>query len=480
MNRLSPLLTDLYEVTMAYGYWKRAMIDYEAVFHVCFRKKPFNGGFALASGLSAVIDFLQNYRFDKDDIDYLKSLTGSDGKPLFEKEFYSYLLDLRFTCDIDAALEGDVVFPYEPLIRVQGPLILCQLLESPLLTLTNFPTLIATKAARIALAAKGDAIMEFGLRRAQGVDGALTASRAAFIGGCSSTSNVLAGKKWGIPVLGTMAHSWVMAFDSEVEAFEAYSEALPNNCTFLVDTYNSIKGVKNAIVVGKKMKEKGIKFLGIRLDSGDLAYLSSESKKMLDEAGFPDAHIVASNELDEILIADLKSQGAAVTMWGVGTNLVTASSQPALDGVYKLSAIRKKGEQRWDYKLKLSEQMAKVSNPGILQVRRYSDGNYIGDAIYDIHKDMNHGCLIVDPFDKTRKKSFSSKTEYRDLLVPIFKKGKLVYKEPSLFDIQKYAKSQLGRLHAGIKRFNNPHSYPVGLEESLYNLKIMQIEKIRC
>lgn len=476
----SPLLTDLYEVTMAYGYWKRAMIDYEAVFHVSFRKKPFNGGYALASGLSAVINFLQNYRFRKEDIEYLETLTGSDGKPLFEKEFFRFLLDLRFTCDVEAALEGDVIFPYEPIIRVQGPLILCQLLESPLLTLTNFPTLIATKASRIALAAKGDPVMEFGLRRAQGVDGALTAARASFVGGCQYTSNVLAGKKWGIPVAGTMAHSWVMAFDNEKEAFEAYAEALPNNCIFLVDTFNSLKGVKNAIEIGKKLEKKGFKFHGIRLDSGDLAYLSVESKKLLDEAGFSDAQIVASNELDETIIADLKSQGAAITIWGVGTNLVTGGTQAALDGVYKLSALRKSSSHKWDYKIKLSEQMAKVSNPGILQVRRFREGSYIGDVIYDIHKNVDDGCTLIDPFDKTRKKIFSKEMKARDLLVPIFRKGELVYQEPSLLETQKYAKGEIAKLHAGIKRFNNPHSYPVGLEETLYNLKIMQVEKIRC
>ena len=297
-----------------------------------------------------------------------------------------------------------MVFPYEPLLRVQGPLLQCQILESPILNLINFPSLIATKAARVCFAAQGDTVFEFGLRRAQGIDGSLTASRAAFVGGCNATSNVMAGKLYGIPVSGTHSHSWVMVFPDELEAFQTYAENLPGNCVFLVDTYDSLEGVKHAIQVGKWLKSQGKNLLGIRLDSGDLAYLSIEARKMLDEAGFTDSKIYASNELDENVISELKRQGAKIVVWGVGTHLVTGREQPALDGVYKLSAIRKP-DGEWRYTLKLSEQMQKISNPGILQIRRFSSGGeYIADAVYDIHHPINGDCHLIDPFDPTREK----------------------------------------------------------------------------
>lgn len=469
------LLTDLYEITMAYGYWKRGMHDTRAVFHLFFRKKPFNGGFTVAAGLQNVIDYLQNYRFEPSDIAYLKTLN------LFEEDFLRYLLDLRLDIDIDAVKEGEIVFPYEPLIRVEGPLIHCQLLESALLTLTNFQTLIATKAARITLAAKEDPVIEFGLRRAQGIDGAMSASRAAFIGGCSSTSNLLAGKLYGIPVRGTHSHSWIMAFENELISFEAYAEALPDSCVFLVDTYDTLQGVKNAIVIGKKLRQKGRKLLGLRLDSGDLAYLSIEARKLLDESGFKETLIIASNELEETLIKDLKSQGAQIGVWGVGTHLVTGHTQPALDGVYKLSAIKNVEDANWKYKIKLSENMSKVSNPGILQIRRYFDEDlgYVGDAIFDRATDLKNGALMIDPFDQTREKRFSGKMPFKDLLEPIFRNGNLVYTPPSLIDIQSYAKQQLAFFDQSIKRIFNPHLYPVGLEKSLYDLKIQLVANIR-
>jgi nicotinate phosphoribosyltransferase len=475
------LLTDLYEITMAYGYWKSGMKDVEAVFHLFFRKKPFNGGFTITSGLHGVIEFLKNYRFTPFDLEYLAGLNGVDNKPLFEKGFLDYLAGLKFTLDLDAVQEGEVVFPFEPLMRVKGSIIECQLLESPLLTLINFSTLISTKAARINLAAKGEPVIEFGLRRAQGIDGALTASRAAYIGGCSATSNVLAGAHYGIPVGGTMAHSWVMSFDSELESFKAYAKALPNNVIFLVDTYDTLEGVKNAIVVGKWLKENGHRLLAIRLDSGDLAYLSVQSRKLLDEAGFHDVQIMASNELEETIIADLKSQGAQIALWGVGTHLVTGYTQPALDGVYKLSAIRKE-KGAWTYKIKLSEQMVKISNPGILQVRRFThpEHGYVGDVIYDDEQtQVEEGCVMIDPFDKTRKKKLNHDLSSKDLLQPIFRKGKLVYQEPPLKDVRAYAQTELGKFDRSIKRFYNPHAYPVGLEQSLYELKIDLVEKIR-
>lgn len=473
------LLTDLYQLTMSYGYWKSGWDQKEAVFNLFFRRRPFNGGFTVVAGLESVVDFLHNFKFSTSDLDYLATLRDSAGEPLFSDDFFDYLANLKFTCDVDAMPEGSIAFPYEPLIRIQGPLVQCQILESSLLTLMNFPTLIATKAARMRLAAKNDVVMEFGLRRAQGIDGALTASRSAYIGGCDMTSNVLAGKIFGIPVAGTHSHSWVMVFDDELEAFQTYAKSMPNNCVFLVDTYDTLEGVKKAIQVGQWLKERGKRFLGIRLDSGDLAYLSIRSRQMLDEAGFKEARIIASNELDETLISELKTQGAQITVWGVGTNLVTAKDQPALDGVYKLSAIREPGGP-WKYKLKLSEQLLKVSNPGIMQVRRYRSGaNFVADMMYDLHTELPAECAIVDPLDPTRQRILKKGIAYEDLLVPIFRKGKRVYNLPSLEEIRKKVRDDLDRFHVGVKRFLNPHQYVVGMEKSLYNLKLDLIQQIR-
>ena len=473
------LLTDLYQMTMSYGYWKAGIDQKEAVFHLFFRKCPFQGGFTIAAGLESVMDYLENFHFDSSDLTYLASLKGVDNQPLFEEKFFDYLSKLQFSCHVDAVPEGNVVFPYEPLIRVQGPLIQCQLLESPLLNLTNFPSLIATKAARICLAAEGDPVLEFGLRRAQGIDGSLTASRAAYIGGCESTSNLLAGKLFGIPVRGTHSHSWVMVFDDELESFQNYAKNQPNNCVFLVDTYDTIEGVNNAIKAGKWLKENGKKLLGVRLDSGDLTYLSIEARKLLDAAGFTDAKIIASNELDETIISELKRQGAKINVWGVGTKLVTAGVQPALDGVYKLSAIRGEANE-WKYKLKLSEQMVKVSNPGILQVKRFAlNDEYIADAIYDIHQDSLEDFTIVDPFDPTRQRVLKKEWSHYDLLVPIFQNGKRIYSSPALKDIRSKTMQELKRFHTGIKRFIHPHQYVVGMEKTLYDLKVSLIKNIR-
>ena len=317
------------------------------------------------------------------------------------------------------------------------------------------------------------------MRRAQGIDGALTASRSAYIGGCIATSNVLAGKRFGIPVQGTHAHSWVMAFDSEEEAFLAYAKVFPDSCTFLVDTYDTINGVKKAVRVGNWLKEHGKKLQGIRLDSSDLAQLSIQSRKILDDAGFQDAKIVASNELDEIVISELKHQGAKISLWGVGTNLVTGKDQPALDGVYKLSAI-KGPSGKWNYTLKLSEQLAKVTNPGILQVKRFlKDGSYIADTIYDIELGIKNAAESIDPFDPTKPIIIDEKAESFDLLVPIFSKGKKVYTSPPIEAIRQKTLSELALLPVGIKRFLNPHIYPVGMEREIYELKVSLIRKIR-
>ena len=473
------LLTDLYELTMAYAYWKAGVADREAVFGLTFRNNPFRGGFTVACGLGYVAGFLRNFRFDPSDLAYLAELRGNDDKPLFEPAFLDYLAGMTLTCNIDAIPEGTTVFPHEPLIRVSGPIIQAQILETPLLNMINFQTLIATKAARVCMAARGEPVIEFGLRRAHGIDGGLAASRAAYIGGCTATSNVLAGKLFGIPVRGTHAHSWVMSFDSEPEAFEAYAKAMPNNCVFLVDTYDTLEGVRRAVAAGRNLRARGHEMVGIRLDSGDLAYLSIKARKILDEAGFENAKIVASNDLDEHIIESLKDQGATVAVWGVGTKLVTAYDQPALGGVYKMSAIRRPGEE-WKYKLKLSEQAIKVSTPGILQVRRYSEnGEFVADAIFDHRSDLQGGCTIVDPMNMTRRKSIPSNMQFDDLLVPIFREGELVRDLPSIEDARRRTEEQLDRFHAGIKRFSNPHEYPVGLEEQLHQLKTRLVLEAR-
>jgi nicotinate phosphoribosyltransferase len=372
-----------------------------------------------------------------------------------------------------------VVFPHEPLVRVSGPIIQCQILESALLNIVNFQTLVATKAARVCGAAAGQPVIEFGLRRAQGIDGALAASRAAFIGGCAATSNVLAGRLFGIPVKGTHAHSWVMSFDTELESFNAYAAAMPNNCVFLVDTYDTLDGVRHAIAVGKKLREKGHKLLGIRLDSGDLAWLSIEARKLLDDAGLQDAAILASNDLDENIIASLKAQGAAITVWGVGTMLVTAYDHPALGGVYKLGAVRG-ADGAWQPKLKLSEQAVKVSTPGVLQVRRYFIGDEArADMIYNEPQGITDPPTIVDPSDPNRRRAMGDATRWEDLLVPVVRQGRIVYDNPPLPDIRGRAIAQQQLFHGTIRRLLNPHHYPVGLEQGLHDLKTKLILQAR-
>ena len=465
------LLTDLYELTMAYGYWKTGIRDRQAAFHLSFRENPFRGGLAIACGLATAVEYLEGLRFAEEDVAYLAGLEGNDGRPLFEAAFLDYLRGMRLACDVDAVPEGTVVFAHEPLVRVVGPLIQAQLVESALLNVVNFQTLVATKAARVVMAAAGDPVLEFGLRRAQGIDGGLSASRAAYVGGCAGTSNVLAGRLYGIPVKGTHAHSWVMCFDDELSAFRAYAEAMPNNCVFLVDTYDTLEGVRNAVRVGQWLRSHGHEMVGIRLDSGDLAYLSIEARRILDEAGFPKAVIVASNDLDEHIIASLKEQGATIGLWGVGTRLATAHDQPALGGVYKLSAIRD-GDGPWHDKVKVSEQTIKVSNPGLLQVRRYHQaGRSIGDAIYDRHHAMPDGCTLVDPMDATRRKKIPEGTPFEDLLVPVFRGGRRVLEVPGVEEARERAKRQLATFHAGVRRFVHPHAYPVGLEEGLHDRK---------
>jgi nicotinate phosphoribosyltransferase len=462
------LHTDLYQLTMAYGYFKSGRHKREAVFHHFFRKKPFGGEYAIAAGLEDLIHFIEKFEFTTSDLDYLASLEGC----FFDDNFLKFLSSFKFDLDIDAVEEGSVVFPYEPMIRVKGPILHAQLLESPLLNLVNFQTLIATKASRITLSAEGGDVVEFGLRRAQGINGALCASRAAFIGGASSTSNVLAGKKFGIPLRGTHAHSWVMSYENEKEAFESFAELMPNNCVLLVDTYDSIVGAKKAIEAG------GINLSAIRLDSGDLAQLSIQIRALLDNAGLSSTKIMASNELDEYIIKDLKYQGAKIDIWGVGTSLATGKGQAALDGVYKLSCLKTENGQ-WRPTLKISEQLEKISNPGILNIRRFftEQGN-IADMIFDSLQETAKEATLVHPIDQTKKKRILGKIAYKDLLNPIFRAGKRVYDLPPLVAIQKRAKEEIAAFHPSIMRLLYPNPYFVGLEQNLFESKLKMIEKI--
>ena len=471
------LLTDLYQLTMAYGYWKSGLADRESVFNLFFRQNPFGGSFSIACGLEYMVDFLRHFRFDVDDTAFLTEVCGADGKPLFDRAFLDALESMTFSCQIDAIPEGTLVFPPEPLVRVQGPLMQCQLIETALLNLINFQTLVATKAARICLATGGEPVLEFGLRRAQGIDGGLAASRAAYIGGCDATSNVLAGKLFGIPVRGTHAHSWVMVFEDDLEAFQTYAEAMPNNCIFLVDTYNTLEGVRKAAQVGQWLRAHGHEMVGIRLDSGNLAQLSIAARSILDDAGFPNTRIVGSSDLDEHLITQLKEQGSTIDVWGVGTKLVTAYDQPALGGVYKLTAVRAP-DGTWQDRIKLSEETVKVTNPDIPQVRRYhTHQRFLCDVMYSKEADLADGCTMVDVSDPATRRRISGDTAFSDLLAPVFRQGRAVYESPPLSHIRQRTQEQLAKLPGDITRLNQPGQYPVGLEESLYERKIQLIRQ---
>ena len=475
------LLTDLYELTMACGYWKHGLTNHHAVFHVAFRTLPFNGGYAIAAGLGEAIRLLSAFRFSENDLDYLGTLQDSTGGALFPPAFLAHLREMEFACDVDAMPEGTLVFPHEPLLRVSGPIAQAQIVETMLLNTLNFQTLIATKAARVCLAAQGDPVIEFGLRRAQGIDGGLAASRACYVGGCESTSNTLAGKLFDIPVKGTHAHSWVTAFPDERTAFEAYADAMPGNCVLLVDTYDTLNGVREAVRVGRRLRERGHDLAGVRLDSGDLAYLSIAARQILYEAGFSRTALLASNELDEHVITSLKQQGAAITVWGVGTRLVTASDQAALGGVYKLTALRAPGANQWEYKIKLSEQLGKISIPGVLNVRRFQDGLFLGDIIYNeaAPPAADAPRIAIDPANELRRKIFPPGASAEDLLVPIFRGGRRVYEPPPLSASRERTLAQLRLLDPTHKRLLNPHEYPAGLEANLHELRRTLIRQVR-
>jgi nicotinate phosphoribosyltransferase len=464
------LLTDLYQLTMACGYWKAGLSEREAVFHLTYRRAPFEGGYAIAAGIAPALAYLERLRFTPDDVGYLATLRDSKDQPLFPQGFLDYLSELKLTCTVDAVPEGAVVFPHEPILRVRGPILQAQLVETPLLTLVNFQTLVATKAARVVQAARGAPVLEFGLRRAQGIDGGIAASRAAYIGGVAATSNVLAGKLLGIPVRGTHAHSWIMFHGDELAAFRAYADALPGNCTFLVDTYDTLDGVRNAITVGRELRGRGYELAGIRLDSGDLAYLSIEARKLLDEAGFPDAKIVASNDLDENLIGAIQEQGARIDVWGVGTKLVTAYDQPALGGVYKLGASRD-ASGAWQDAIKLSEQPIKISNPGILQVRRLRQGGaLVGDVIYDSEHGISEPYLLHDIEDPLRPPVGPAHDSVEDLLVTMIDRGSH-RAVPDLEAARRRAAVELASLSVRTRRFVNPQPHPVGLDAHVHRRK---------
>jgi len=464
---------------MAYAYWKQGIAQKEAVFNLFFRNNPFKGGYTIACGLANAIDFLNAFRFLPDDLQFIKSLENNSGSKMFNADFIQFLAEMEFCCHVDAVPEGRVVFPNEPVVTVRGPILQAQLVESALLNIINYQSLVATKAARICQAAKDASVLEFGLRRAQGFDGALSGSRAAYIGGCHATSNVMASKVYGIPAIGTHAHSWVMAFDSELEAFHAYAEAMPDNCVFLIDTYDTLAGARNAIKVGNKLREKGKELLGVRIDSGDLAYLSIQVRKLLDDHGFEDTRIVASNDLDEYLVSSLKQQQSAIDSWGIGTRLITAYDQPAMGGVYKLAAILD-DNHRWEYKIKLSEQAIKINNPGIQQVKRFEkNGYYYSDMIYDVSDKLPSPVEMIDPLDHTRRKSIALDTDHQDLLVAVYRSGELQYENPPIDEIQQKVKDELLMLDPGVKRLVNPHQYSVGLEKGLFDKKTELILNMR-
>ena len=464
------MMTDLYQLTMMSGYLHHGMENHRACFDLFYRRRGDLLTYAVAAGLEQAIEYVQNLRFNEDDIAYLRSLN------IFDESFLSYLRNFRFTGDILAVPEGTVVFPDEPILRVTAPVMEAQLLETALLNIINHQTLIATKASRVVQAARGDRVLEFGLRRAQGPDAGIYGARAAIIGGCQSTSNVLTGQLFGVPISGTHAHSWVMSFPDELSAFRAYAEVFPSNCLLLVDTYDTLKsGVPNAIQVFKELREKGYEPTGIRLDSGDLAFLSCEARKMLDNAGFPDAKIVASGDLDEEVIWDLKAQGACIDVWGVGTKMITSMNNPALGGVYKLAAEEINGE--FLPRIKISENPAKVTNPGIKQVYRFYNKE-TGKALADLIALEDEDYLSGDPvelFDpqNTWKRMTLIDYKVRKLLVPIFKDGEVVYTSPALSDIAAYAATELDSLWDEYKRLSKPHRYKVDLSQKLFDLKHM-------
>lgn len=473
------LLTDLYELTMMQGYFEKQSANETVIFDVFFRENPVKNGYSIMAGLEQVIEYIKNLNFSYEDVDYLRGLG------IFSEDFLHYLSGFHFSGNIYAIPEGSVIFPKEPILKVIAPIMEAQLVETAILNIINHQSLIATKTARVVHAAQGDGVMEFGLRRAQGPDAGLYGARAAMIGGCVGTSNVLAGKMFDVPIMGTHAHSWIMSFPDEYTAFKAYAELYPDACTLLVDTYDTLKsGVPNAIRVFREMKEAGIhpKSYGIRLDSGDLAYLSKKARVMLDAAGFEDAVIAASNDLDEMLINDLKIQGAAITSWGVGTHLITSKDCPSFGGVYKLAAIEKDGE--FLPKIKISENTEKITNPGNKTIYRVYDketGKLRADLICfaDETYDTSEELLLFDP-NETWKKTRLPGGSYtmREMLQPIFIHGECVYTSPSVMEIAAYCKQEKETLWDETKRLLYPHKVYVDLSQKLYDTKVKLLNEV--
>lgn len=466
------LLTDLYELTMMQGYYVKGQNE-KVIFDVFFRANPCNNGYSVCAGLDQVIDYIKNLNFTYEDVDYLRGLG------IFSEDFLHYLSGFHFSGDIYAIPEGSVIFPKEPILKVIAPIMEAQLVETALLTILNHQCLIATKASRVVYAAGGDGVMEFGLRRAQGPDAGLYGARAAIIGGCVGTSNVLAGQLFDVPVMGTHAHSWIMSFPDEYTAFKAYADLYPDNCTLLVDTYDTLKsGVPNAIRVFREFKESGRAFkkYGIRLDSGDLAYLSKQARKMLDEAGFTDATITASNDLDEYLLHDLKMQGAAINSWGVGTHLITSKDCPSFGGVYKLAAIQNE-EGEFIPKIKISENTEKITNPGnktIYRIYEKDSGKLKADLICfaDETFDPSEDLLLFDPIETWKKTRLPGGSyTMREMMVPIFRNGECIYQSPSVKEIADYCRQEKETLWEETQRLFYPHQIYVDLSPKLYEVK---------
>ncbi|MDD5935018.1 MAG: nicotinate phosphoribosyltransferase [Clostridiales bacterium] len=469
-GRTLTLLTDFYELTMMQGYFLNKTNE-TVVFDAFYRTNPSGSGYAICCGLDQVIEYIQNLKFEDEDIEYLRGLN------LFKEEFLEYLKNFKFSGDIYAVPEGSVVFPMEPLVKVVAPIMEAQLVETAILNIINHQSLIATKASRVCYAARGEAVMEFGLRRAQGPDAGTLGARAAVIGGCIGTSNVLCAQTYDVPALGTHAHSWIMSFEDELTAFRKYAEIYPQNATLLVDTYDTLRsGVPNAIKVFQELKAEGkLQKYGIRLDSGDLSYLSKKARKMLDEAGFPDATICASSDLDEYLIDSLKTQGAKINSWGVGTNLITSKDCPAFGGVYKLAAVKKDGE--FVPRIKLSENQWKITNPGNKTIYRVYDketGKIKADLIALVGEKYNENdpLLLFDPM-ATWKKTYLKPGTYtlREMLIPVFQGGKCVYTSPSVMDIRAYCMKELDTLWDETRRLVNPHDVYVDLSNELFHMK---------
>lgn len=473
------LLTDLYELTMMQGYFRNENANQTVIFDMFYRTNPLESGYAVMAGLEQMIQYIKELRFEKEDIDYLRTVG------IFGEDFLEYLKNFRFTGSIWSIPEGEVIFPREPLVKVIAPIMQAQLVETAILNIINHQSLIATKTSRVCYAARGDGVMEFGLRRAQGPDAGTYGARAAMIGGCVGTSNVLAGQLFDVPVKGTNAHSWVMSFPDELTAFRKYAEIYPDACLLIADTYDTLKsGVPNAIRVFQELRDKGIhpKLYGVRFDSGDLAYLSKKARKMFDDAGFPDAVLSASNDLDEFLIDSLKAQGAMITSWGVGTNLITSKDWPAFGGVYKLAAVRDK-EGVFQPKIKISENSEKVTNPGNKKIIRVYDkeGKVKADLICLVEEEFSEDrpLMLFDPAEPWKKTRMEpGEFSLREIMIQVFDRGECVYESPTVMEMREFCQKELNTLWDETRRLVNPHNVYVDLSQKLYDTKIALLNEM--